>query len=125
MNPYTRLGSGVGTRESAELIARLSAWHDAMVAHERRIRTGRTADVCDEECPHAEARALWNDAVATFGDRAGELTFLRLRADDTSRRSSRGAAERVRSEAADGAGRPQATPERAAVRASHADAAGA
>jgi hypothetical protein len=36
--------------------------------------------VCDEECPHAEARALWIEALEVFGERAQELTFLRSRA---------------------------------------------
>ena len=80
MNPYVMLGSGTGTSESASLAARLAAWHDAMVAHERRLRTGRTADTCNDECPHVEARTLWAEALATFGPRANELTFLRSRA---------------------------------------------
>jgi hypothetical protein len=51
-----------------------------MVAHERKIRAGRSEEVCDEECPHGEARTLWNEAVETFGERARRLTFLRSRA---------------------------------------------
>jgi hypothetical protein len=74
---YAMLSSGVGSIEAMDLSARLSAWHDAMVAHERRLRTGTTNDRCDDECPHAEARALWVEAVATFGARAQELKFLR------------------------------------------------
>lgn len=89
MNPYVMLGAGIGTSEAASLSARLGAWHDAMVAHERRLRTGRTADTCDEECPHVEARMLWAEALATFGARAGELTFLRSRAIDARRQSER------------------------------------
>ena len=88
MNPYTILSSGVGTHDAAALGGRLSAWHDAMVAHERRLRSGVTGDACDDECPHAEARALWSEAVNTFGARAQELTFLRSRAQDARRRSS-------------------------------------
>ena len=80
MNPYVSLGSRVGTSEAASLSERLAAWHDAMVAHERRIRIARTADLCKDECPHVEARSLWADAVATFGERARELRFLRSRA---------------------------------------------
>jgi hypothetical protein len=80
MNPYLILGSGLGTNEAHSLSARLSTWHDAMVAHERRLRAGRTSDVCDDECAHAEARALWSEATAAFGPRAHELTFLRSRA---------------------------------------------
>ena len=102
MNPYLMLGSGVGTNEATSLSARLAAWHDAMVAHERRLRAGRTSDVCDDECPHAEARALWSEAVATLGSRAHELTFLRSRAEESARRSKAGAAAREpMSEAAD------------------------
>ena len=80
MNPYTILSSGFGTQAAAVLAARLSTWHDAMVAHERRLRTSTAGDVCDEECPHAEARTLWQEAVTAFGERAQELTFLRSRA---------------------------------------------
>ena len=42
---------------------------------------------CDDECPHVEARTLWAEALATFGARAGELTFLRSRAIGASRQS--------------------------------------
>ena len=80
MSPYALLGSSVGTAEAASLCVRLTAWHDAMVAHERRLRTGGTTDACDDECPHAEARTLWTEALATLGPRASELTFLRSRA---------------------------------------------
>ena len=83
MNLYARLGTLAGTPEAASLGLRLSAWHDAMVAHERRLRRGTTSDACDDECPHAEARALWLEAVAVFGARAQGLTFLRSRAWDT------------------------------------------
>ena len=101
MNPYTMIGSGVGTTEAASLRARLTAWHDAMVAHERRLRAGSTTDRCDDECPHAEARLLWPEAQVMFGPRAHELAFLRSRATSASRRSAAGAGIRARSEAAD------------------------
>jgi hypothetical protein len=78
MNPYVVLGTGVGTTEAVSLSARLSEWHDAMIAHERRLRSGRT-DACHDECPHAAAPALWAEAVATFGVRARELAYLRDR----------------------------------------------
>lgn len=87
MNLYAMLGSAIGTDDSMSLSARLSAWHDAMVAHERRLRTDRTRGGCDDECPHADAPALWSEAVATFGARAHELTFLRSRATGGSRRA--------------------------------------
>ena len=76
MNHYALIGSGVGSGQAIALAARLAAWHDAMVVHERRIHLG---EVCDEDCPHAEAAALWAEAVATFGPRAQELAFLRAR----------------------------------------------
>jgi hypothetical protein len=81
MSPYESLGSSDGTAEAASLSVRLTAWHDAMVAHERRLRTGRTIDACDDECPHIEARALWTEALSTLCPRASELTFLRSRAN--------------------------------------------
>ena len=84
MNPYAIVGSGIGTAEAASLRARLMAWHDAMVAHERRLRSGQTTDVCDDECPHVEARTLWAEATAMLGPRADELTFLRSRANGAS-----------------------------------------
>src|SRR5690349_20148204 len=80
MNLYTMLGSGIGTTEATSLSTRLAAWHDAMVAHERRLRSGTTSDACDDECPHMEARTLWAEALDTFGPRASELAFLRSRA---------------------------------------------
>jgi hypothetical protein len=65
---------------AALLGARLAAWHDAMVAHERRQRTRGIDLGCSDECPHAEAPALWREAVETFGARADDLIFLRARA---------------------------------------------
>ena len=104
MNPYLILASGLRTTEATSLSARLSTWHDAMVAHERRLRRGRGTEVCDDECPHAEARTLWSEARTTFGSRAYELTFLRSRANESGRRSRAGATARGPvSEAADAA----------------------
>ena len=80
MNPYAMLASGSATSTSSALAARLAVWHDAMVAHERRLLAGRTGDVCDDDCPHVEARTLWAEALAAFGERARELSFLRSRA---------------------------------------------
>lgn len=80
MTPYAKLAVGISTSTSSALAARLASWHDAMVVHERRLRTGRTGDVCDDECPHGEARTLWAEALEAFGDRAHELSFLRSRA---------------------------------------------
>lgn len=84
MSPYAVLGSSVGTAEAASLCVRLTAWHDAMVAHERLLRIGRATDGCGDECPHVEARTLWAEALATLGPLAGELTFLRSRANGVS-----------------------------------------
>jgi hypothetical protein len=89
MNPYGIVGSGIGTTEAAALRARLMAWHDAMVAHERRLRSGQTSDVCDDDCPHVEARTLWTETVAMLGPRANELAFLRSRALGASASSER------------------------------------
>jgi hypothetical protein len=59
MNPYILIGSAGGTAEAASLSQRLAAWHDAMVAHERRLRAGRLGDECDDDCAHGQARLLW------------------------------------------------------------------
>ena len=80
MNPYTMLASGIPSPAAASLSTRLAVWHDAMVAHERRLRAGQAVERCDDGCPHVEARALWDEARSTFGRRARELTFLRSRA---------------------------------------------
>jgi hypothetical protein len=87
MNPYVVLGSGIGTSEAAALASRLAIWHDAMVAHERALRAGRNGIVCDDECPHVEARMLWAEAVVTYGSRAQELAFLRSRATGVTRQT--------------------------------------
>ena len=89
MHPYGIVSSGNGTAEAASLRARLMAWHDAMVAHERRLWSGQTTDVCDDECPHVDARTLWAEADAMLGPRANELTFLRSRALGTAALSDR------------------------------------
>jgi len=84
MNPYAIVGSGIGTAGVASLRARLMAWHDAMVAHERRLRGGHITDTCDEDCPHVEARTLWAEVSEMLGPRASELIFLRSRARNAS-----------------------------------------
>jgi len=76
MNIYLMIGNNVGTPDAVDLGERLSAWHDAMVAHERRPSS---SPVCDEDCPHVEAAALWKEAVVTFGSYAADLKFLRSR----------------------------------------------
>ena len=89
MNPYRIVTSGHGTAEAESLRARLTAWHDAMVAHERRLGSGQTTDVCDDECPHGEAGTLWAETAAMLGPRANELTLLRSRALGTAASSDR------------------------------------
>lgn len=78
MNPYAMPASGNGASTSSALAARLATWHDAMVAHERRARSAGGSR-CDDECPHADARPLWRDALQTFGADARQLAFLRSR----------------------------------------------
>jgi hypothetical protein len=80
MNIYRMIGNALGTPEAIELAERLSAWHDAMVAHER---SARRPDGCDDECPHVDAAALWREAAQIYGDRASELGFLRSRGAQT------------------------------------------
>ena len=86
MNLYSIVGSVDGTPDAAELRARLAMWHDEMVAHERKLRSGRTGEACDEECPHAEARMLWVEALDAIGDLA--LLGRPLRAHVTISRGS-------------------------------------
>jgi hypothetical protein len=88
MNPYSAASYKTGTTEAVSLAARLAAWHDAMVAHERRLRADAAADRCDDECPHVEARALWAEALSTFGAEAHELTFLRSHGHEATRRTN-------------------------------------
>jgi hypothetical protein len=80
MNPYAITGASIGITEATSLRARLMAWHDAMVAHERRLRSAQITETCDDECPHVEARALWVEVSAMVGPCASRLTFLRSRA---------------------------------------------
>lgn len=94
MNRYAILSSDSGRHDATALSTRLSAWHDAMVAHERRLRSGVTSDFCDDDCPHAAARALWVEAVTTLGARAHELAFLRSHAQDARRLQSTTASAR-------------------------------
>jgi hypothetical protein len=76
MHLYTSIASRIGSSEAWSLAARVAAWHDAMVAHERR-RSVRISE-CDEECPHEEAQLLWTEAVSVFGDGAPTCEFLRF-----------------------------------------------
>lgn len=105
MNPYAMLASGNNTSIASSLAARLAAWHDSMVLHERRLRTGRSGDVCDDECAHVEARTLWAEALAAFGNRAHELVFLRSRATSPERPRANTAAAQPRESERAGSGR--------------------
>ena len=78
MNPYAI--ADLASASDASLRARLEAWHDAMVTHERLLRSDPAAHQCSDECPHGEANALWAEASALLGSRAGELRFLQSRA---------------------------------------------
>ncbi len=94
MNPYATLATGPERAHATGLAARLAAWHDAMVAHERRLR-GDGSGGCDDECPHVEARGLWAEAVTAFGERAHDLAFLRSRATSHGRPGANAAAAAV------------------------------
>ena len=85
MNPYILIGSRLGLPDAESLLKRLTEWHDAMVAHERRQRTGDRRDECDDECVHAQARELWSEALTTFGRDARELVFLHASATKSRR----------------------------------------
>jgi hypothetical protein len=76
MNPYRSLGSALATNTALDLAQRLSAWHDAMVIHQRRAGAFRGRR-CDPDCPHAQASVLWNEARDVYGERAQQLGFLR------------------------------------------------
>jgi hypothetical protein len=76
MNVYRSLANAVGTGEALELAHRLAVWHDAMVVHRRQGGSFR-GPRCDVDCPHAEAEALWSNALEAYGERAHELGFLR------------------------------------------------
>jgi hypothetical protein len=80
MHLYKTLACQVGTHEARELADRLAGWHDAMVNHERRLRTDAENGACTSPCPHEEAPALWEEARVTFGPNAESLAFLQSRA---------------------------------------------
>jgi hypothetical protein len=76
MSLYRSLANAVGTREALALAPRLAAWHDAMVVHQRRAGSVR-GPLCNGDCPHTDAEALWSKALEAYGERAHELRFLR------------------------------------------------
>ncbi|MFO7301188.1 MAG: hypothetical protein DIU54_002105 [Acidobacteriota bacterium] len=73
LDVYRVVAGRVGSPDAEELADELSRWHKAMVLHER------LATDCDEdeECPHSEARELWNEARRIFGEEAENLVFLK------------------------------------------------
>ena len=80
MSPYAMVGAHLDARDAASLRARLMAWHDAMVAHERRMQSTAASEICHDECPHVTAGMLWAEALSVLGSQANGLTFLRSRA---------------------------------------------
>lgn len=76
MSHYRSIATAFGTPEALALADRLAAWHDAMVMHRRRAAAD-SRTLCHEECPHAQAWALWREALEVYGERALELAFLR------------------------------------------------
>jgi hypothetical protein len=83
---YRQVACRVGTNQALALAHELSAWHDAMVSHQRTLgRLGFSLDACADwdDCAHALARALWQQATDVLGPHANELAFLRTCASQT------------------------------------------
>lgn len=79
-NIYRAFFNRVGTDAALLLAHDLDRWHSAMVPHRQAIMSlGFAPDGHPswEDCPHAEARKLWDRAVQLLGSRAGELELLR------------------------------------------------
>lgn len=77
---YRALLNRVGTDRALVLAHDLERWHGLMEQHRDEImRLGFAPDGHPswEDCPHADARRLWDRAVHVLGSRAGELEFLR------------------------------------------------
>jgi hypothetical protein len=53
-----------------------------MVVHQRRAGASRGPG-CPPDCPHAQAPALWIEALDVYGDRAHELGFLRTHGEES------------------------------------------
>lgn len=87
MTLYKALGNAAGSMEARELAGRLATWHDAMVKHLRYVTV--TGAVCADGCPHEEARALWREARALFGDATAKLVFLRTYGASAAGRATR------------------------------------
>ena len=79
---YRGLVNHVGTNDALVLAHQLEHWHDSMVSHRASLtRLGFPPDGHSEwaNCPHVEARRLWDRAVRVLGRRAWELEFLHAR----------------------------------------------
>lgn len=76
MNFYRQVANRVGSPEAVDMIDEMSEWHDRMVAHLRAPK-GSGLSRCDDECPHADARRLWQATRNVFGEAAGEFEFLK------------------------------------------------
>jgi hypothetical protein len=85
MNIYRSIAHMVGTADALALSEQLSAWHDAMVAHQRPADTLGSSE-CDPECPHAMAKSLWQNAIDVLGHHAARLTFLQRHGCQPARR---------------------------------------
>jgi len=87
---YQQLAARAGTGPARELARELMLWHDAMVRHERRLAAaGRGQAACTgDDCPHTEARGLWERAVHVFGTDARTLHYLRAAAGKEGARTS-------------------------------------
>jgi hypothetical protein len=85
LDVYRQVAYRVGTNEAIALAHELSAWHDAMVSHQRTLaRLGFSQHACADwdECAHGLARDLWTRASDVLGANAFTLTFLRECAGD-------------------------------------------
>ncbi|MCA1585579.1 MAG: hypothetical protein LC791_12715 [Acidobacteria bacterium] len=77
---YRAFLNRVGSDTALALAHDLEHWHGAMVAHrDEMMMLGFAPDghAGWEDCPHAEARRLWNRAVQLLGRAAGDLELLR------------------------------------------------
>ena len=80
LDVYRQVAYRVGTNQALALAHELSAWHDAMVSHQRTLgRLGFSLDACAgwDECAHALARELWQQATEVLGPHADDLAFLK------------------------------------------------
>jgi hypothetical protein len=79
-NIYRAFLNRVGTDEALALAHDLEHWHGIMEQHRTEIiRLGFAPDGHPgwDDCPHADARRLWERALRLLGDRADDLELLR------------------------------------------------